>query len=165
MIKIIKRLLSILYAFFVKRKVLEYGENLHVNKYSKVSPKTKLGSNVNFNGIKIYGCGEVVIGNNFHSGNQCLIISEIHNYDNGSAVPYDSSYIEKPILIEDNVWIGDRVIILGGSIIREGSIIQAGSVVVGEIPYCAIAGGHPAKVFKYRDKDHYESLNNKGQTH
>ena len=66
-------------------------------------------------------------------------------------------------MIGDNVWIGDRVIILGGAVIGEGAIIQAGSVVIGEIPPMAIAGGHPAKVFKYRDMGHYIKLKNEGK--
>jgi len=64
----------------------------------------------------------------------------------------------KPVIIEDNVWIGSRVIILPGSIIGEGAIIQAGSVVASKIPPLAIAGGHPAQPFKYRDKNHYFKL-------
>ena len=42
--------------------------------------------------------------------------------------------------------------------IGEGAIIQGGAVVHGEIPPLAIAGGNPAKVFKYRNKEHYEQL-------
>ena len=53
---------------------------------------------------------------------------------------------------------GSRVIILGGVTIGEGAIIQVGSVVVSDIPDYAIAGCHPAKVFKYRDKEHYYKL-------
>ena len=61
------------------------------------------------------------------------------------------------------MWIGTNVIILGGVIIEEGAVIQAGSVVVNDIPACAIAGGHPAKVFKYRDKEHYLKLKQEGR--
>lgn len=86
------------------------------------------------------------------------MISEIHNYDCGEAIPYDNTYIQKEIIIDDFVWLGDRVIVLGGSHIGEGAIIQAGSVVVGDIPPMAIAGGHPAKPFKYRDIEHFEKL-------
>ena len=60
--------------------------------------------------------------------------------------------------IGDNVWLGTRVIILPGVKIGEVAIIQAGSVVVNSIPCCAIAGGHPAKAFNYRDKEHYYKL-------
>ena len=41
----------------------------------------------------------------------------------------------------------------------------SGSVVVNNIPKYGIAGGHPAKVFKYRDKEHYEKLKNQGKFH
>ena len=71
----------------------------------------------------------------------------------------------KNIFVEDNVWLGNRVIILGGVTIEEGAIIQAGSVVVSDIPKCAIAGGNPAKVFKYRDIEHYEALKANKQFH
>lgn len=156
--KIIKSIIKRIYKYKVSKVVAEFGEGLKVNKKSTVTPKTKLGDNVNFNGMTISGSGRVVIGNNFHSGEDCLIISQIHNYDNGGAIPYDSSYITKDIKIKDNVWIGVRVIVLGGVTIGEGAIIQAGSVVISDIPDYAIAGGHPAKVFKYRDIDHYNKL-------
>ena len=52
---------------------------------------------------------------------------------------------------------------LAGVTIGEGAIIQAGSVVVSNIPDYAIAGGHPAKVFKYRDIEHYTKLKSEGK--
>ena len=139
---------------------------MRVNGYSYVNRNTFLGKNVNFNGMKIKGNGKVVIGNNFHSGQECLMITSYHKYDGGDAIPYDSKEdIDKDIIIEDNVWLGDRVIILGGVKIGEGAIIQAGSVVIKDIPKYAIAGGHPAKVFKYRDIEHYEKLKEEGKFH
>lgn len=42
--------------------------------------------------------------------------------------------------------------------IGEGAVIQAGSVVCKDVPALAIAGGHPAIPFKYRDKEHYDRL-------
>jgi len=107
----------------------------------------------------------VRIGNNFHSGPGCLIIAQNHNYDHGAAIPYDDTYIVKPVRIEDNVWIGSRVIILGDVTIGEGAIIQAGSVVTSDIAACGIAGGHPAKVFKWRDKEHYYKLKEERKFH
>ncbi|MGL6051576.1 MAG: DapH/DapD/GlmU-related protein, partial [Aeromonas salmonicida] len=86
-----------------------------------------------------------------------------HNYDEGVALPYDNTYVSKDVIIEDQVWLGRGVTILSGVKIGEGAIIQAGSVVVSDIPKCAIAGGHPAKVFKYRDLEHYERLKEEGQ--
>ena len=142
-----------------------YGNNFKVNGKSYVTPNTTLGNNVNFNGMKIQGKGNVTIGDNFHSGIECMIITSIHNYDKGNAIPYDDTIISKDVVIEDNVWLGNRVTVLPGVRIGEGAIIQAGSVVVKDIEKYAIAGGHPAKVFKYRDIDHYEKLKKEKKFH
>ena len=133
-----------------QRVAKSYGTDFKVNGESYVTSNTSLGNNVNFNGMKIQGNGKVIIGNNFHSGIECMIITSIHNYDGGNAIPYDDTIISKDVIIEDNVWLGNRVIILPGVKLGEGSIIQAGSVVVKDIPKYAIAGGYPAKVFKNR---------------
>ena len=149
----------------VKKVAKSVGDDLRVNGYSYVTPKTELKDNVNFNGMKIQGQGKVSIGNNFHSGIDCMIITDIHNYDEGEAIPYDNTIISKDISIKDNVWLGNKVIVLPGVTIEEGAIIQAGSVVVNNIPKYAIAGGHPAKVFKYRDIEHYEKLKKEKKFH
>lgn len=141
------------------------GDGLKVNGPSGVTKKTFLGNNVNFNGMKIGGGGKVTIGDNFHSGPECLMISQNHNFNSGTAIPYDSTYLYKDIVVKDNVWLGSRVIVLGGVTIGEGAIIQAGSCVVNDIPDFAIAGGHPAKVFSYRDIEHYKKLKAAGKFH
>lgn len=156
--KFVKTLLKYYYTNEVKSECKEFGKNLTVNRKSRVSKNLTLGNNVNFNRMFIKQGGRVVIGNNFHSGLDCLMIPRFHNYDHGVAIPYDNTFIYKDIHIKDNVWIGDRVVILGGVTIGEGVIIQAGSCVVKDLPDYAIAGGHPAKVFKYRDIEHYKNL-------
>ena len=165
-----KKLIIKLLKFFYKRKVLKnvasYQEPLKVNGYSFVNKNTYLGKNVNFNGMKIKGNAKVTIGDNFHSGQDCIMITSYHKYDGGDAIPYDTKEnIDKDIIIEDNVWLGDRVIILGGVKIGEGAIVQAGAVVVKDVPKYAIVGGNPAKVFKYRDIEHYEKLKKEGKFH
>ena len=170
--KIVKNIRKMIYLYkrffhtsIAKYRCATYIEPLKVNGKTKLTKNTFLGKNTNFNGMVIKGGGKVCIGDNFHSGEECLMIIQIHNYDFGQAIPYDDSYITQDIVIKDNVWVGDRVIILGGVIIEEGAIIQAGSVVVSDIPKCAIDGGHPAKVFKYRDIEHYDKLKKKGMFH
>jgi chloramphenicol O-acetyltransferase type B len=162
---LIRKITRLYYTWKVRIRCKEVGARLKVNGKSSVGKNTILGDNVNFNGMAISGTGKVVIGNNFHSGVECMMITRMHNYDHGQAIPYDNTYIIKDIVIEDNVWIGSRVIILGGVKIGEGAIIQAGSVVVKDIPKYAIAGGHPARVFKYRDIEHYERLKKEGKFH
>ena len=156
--KFLKRLSRFFLTMLAKRQIGSYENDLRVNKYSRFTRSTHVGHNVNFNGMDISGRGKVTIGSNFHSGTECMIITSFHNYDHGTAIPYDNTYIDKDVIIEDNVWLGSRVIILGGVTIGEGAIIQAGSVVVKDVPKCAIAGGAPANVFKYRDIEHYELL-------
>ena len=120
---------------------------MRVNGPTYISKHTILGKNVSFNGMQIRGKGQVEIGDNFHSGSGCKILTQVHNYE-GEALPYDNKVILKNTIIGHNVRFGDYVTILGGVIIGNGAIIQAGSVVVSNMPDYAIAGGHPAKVFK-----------------
>jgi acetyltransferase-like isoleucine patch superfamily enzyme len=164
MINIIRSFLAFFFTLKIKKRCKSYIDPLKVNGYSTCTNKTILGKNVNFNGMRIGGCGSVVIGDNFHSGVECLIITQNHNYE-GNTIPYDNTYICKDVFIEDNVWLGSRVIILGGVTIGEGAIIQAGSVVVKNIPKYAIAGGHPIKVFSQRNIEHYKKLKSQGKFH
>ena len=165
--RFIQNIIDTIRRSYWKRKVLKTakvcGENLTVNGKTVVNKNTYLGNNVNFNGLIVMGGGKITIGNHFHSGVECLIIAQNHNYDKGEAIPFDDTYIYKDIEIGDYVWIGSRVMILPGTKIGKGAIIQGGSVVHGEIPDYAIAGGNPAKVFKYRDIEHFKKLENEGK--
>ena len=145
--------------------VSKLGKGVKINSPCKFTKFTYIDDYCNFNGIKIYGKGTVRFGRYFHSGDGCKIITNFHNYDSGYAIPYDDTYIQKNVTIEDFVWIGTDVLILGGVTIGEGCIIQAGSVVVKDIPPLAIAGGNPAEVFKYRDKEHFKILKAEGKFH
>ena len=144
-------------------KVRSHQGQLHIKRGSGtvLTSNTILGRNPNFNGMQITGHGIVRFGDNFHSGEGCMIITSFHNYE-GKRIPYDDTVITKDVTIGDNVWFGNRVIVLGGVTIGEGAILQAGAVVVNDIPPCGIAGGSPAKVFKNRDKEHYEKCKAEG---
>lgn len=65
--------------------------------------KVILGDNGNFNGMQILGGGSVTIGSNFHSGTECMMIAQNHNYE-GTCIPYDATYVLNHIVIGDNVW-------------------------------------------------------------
>ena len=104
------------------------------------------------------------IGRYFHSGGGGMIITSNHNYE-GDAIPYDGTDLVKDVTIEDFVWLGNRVMILPGVTIGEGAIVQAGAVVVKDVPSCAIVGGNPAQVFKYRDREHFERLKKEMKFH
>lgn len=147
----------------VKKQCAKYSGYIYVGGPTSLTKNTFLGKNTSFNGLVVSGGGNVTIGDYFHSGPDCLFICQNHNFNDGKFIPYDDTYIYKDIEIGDCVWLGSRVIVLGGVKIGEGAIIQAGSCVVKDIPAYAIAGGHPAKVFAYRDIDHYEKLKSEGK--
>lgn len=161
----IKKLRRKIFRMIAMRDGLNAGPELKINGLSRFTKNCNVGKNGNFNGIQVQGKGNVSIGDNFHSGPGCLLITSFHNYDSGNAIPYGDTYIHKDIFIENNVWLGSRVIILGGVTIGEGAIIQAGAVVVKSIAKYSIAGGNPAAAFKLRDIAHYEHLKSEGKFH
>lgn len=126
-----------------------------------VNKNTVIGDYVTYNGVQIAGDGIVKIGNYCHFGEDILIITRNHNYES-SLIPFDGTFVYKDIEISDFCWIGSRTVILPGTKIGEGVIIQAGAVVHGVIPSYSIVGGNPAKVFKYRDIEHFKKLKSKG---
>lgn len=136
------------------------GVNIYIGGRSSVNSNTTIGEEFSSNGFTIKGTGRVHIGDFVHTGCELLILTSNHNYKNASKLPYDDLIEDKNVNIGRAVWIGDRVIILGGVNIGEGAILQAGSVIVCDVPRLGIAGGNPAKVFKYRDEMHFESLSN-----
>lgn len=158
-------IIRIVRQFIVLRQVGSHHGEIYVGGKTRLSKQTHLGRNINFNGMTINGIGKVVIGDNFHSGTDCLIITSNHNYNHGKSIPYDDTHIVKEVIIGDNVWFGDRVMILGNVNIGEGAIVQAGAVVSSNLPVGSISGGNPAKVFKYRDMEHYNLLKSKKQFH
>lgn len=139
-----------------------HGPKPIVNRRCKFKAEMFLGKNVNFNGAKVLGGGKVIIGDNFHSGYGLTLLTANHNF-NGEAIPYDKDIIKKDVVIGDNVWFGINVLVLPGAKVGEGVIVQAGSVVSGNVPDLAIVGGNPAKVIKYRDKNHYYRLKSDGK--
>lgn len=154
---LIRKFFSLFFGFIVVLKIAKYKTMPKVNGLTILSKRTCLGANVNFNGFRVYGNGDVRIGDNFHSGKGCYIITQVHNYK-GTKIPYDDTYLYKSVVIEDNVWFGMNVAVLSSCVIGEGAIIQAESVVVSDIPKFSIAGGNPCRVFAMRDKEHYAEL-------
>jgi acetyltransferase-like isoleucine patch superfamily enzyme len=111
----------------------------------------------------IYARGGLTIGNNVKMGPQVFIWTSNHNYYSPKSLPYDTKGQNKPVKIEDNVWIASRAIIIPGITIGEGAVVGMGAVVTKDVPPCAVVGGNPAKILKYRDIDVYKKLKNKNK--
>lgn len=163
MTRIVKSIVSWIFTCYAKFTANNWKADIKANGFTKLTSKTTLGRNVNFNGMRVFGIGKCYIGDNFHSGFGCNIMTSYHNYE-GDKIPYDKTLIVKgDTVIKDNVWFGINVTVMGGVTIGEGAIIQAGSVVINNIPDYAIAGGHPAKVFSNRNIEHYHELKKEGK--
>lgn len=92
----------------------------------------------------------VKIGNDVMMGEDVIIITNTHKFDDCSIPMRIQGSETLPVIIEDNVWIGSRAIILPGVKIGKGSIIGAGAVVTKDIPEYSIVGGVPAKLIRSR---------------
>ena len=152
------------YTWHAKRHIASFGENLRVNRFSQLGPNVTVCDHCNFNGLSVRGNGKCFFGRYFHSGHNCIIETQSHNYE-GDAIPYDNSYRIYEIRIGDFVWFGDNVMVCGNVTIGEGAVIAAGSVVVKDVPSYAIVGGNPAQLIKYRDIEHFEKLKKEGKFH
>lgn len=161
--KRVKKILTFINTKLSLRNVGGCGKGVRCNSFCRFTGNTQIGNNCHFNGMYITGKGHVSIGSNFHSGEKIRVLTSFHNYDHGNALPYDNSTYDRDVIIEENVWVGESVMILGGVTIGEGAVIQAGSVVCKDIPPLAIAGGHPAVPFKFREKEHYYKLKKAGK--
>lgn len=162
--RIHRQLARIVYSAIVRVRCNQAGQPLRVNFYTRVNRLTILGNNFNSNGLRVIGDASLHIGDNFHCGQGCIIITENHNI-HGNAIPYDDTYVSKPVKISDNVWLGVNVIVLPGVTIGEGSVIQAGAVVVRDVSPLSICGGNPAVPFSSRDSDHYELMKQLNRFH
>lgn len=94
----------------------------------------------------------LLIGENFLSGANCLIIDHSHGMtckDDLCISPNDRVlYSPGKIIIGNNVHIGENVIILPNVKIGDNVIVGAGSVVTKDIPSNCVAVGNPACVVK-----------------
>lgn len=96
-----------------------------------------------------------------HFGNYVLCAQRVafigrneHSYDYPGIPVWESPRgVDKPTVIENDVWIGYGAIILGGVRIGTGSVVAAGSVVTKDIPPFSIVVGNPAHVIKKRFSD------------
>lgn len=110
-----------------------------------------LGKNVQFG----YGClldAPATIGNNvLFAGNVTLLGKNAHTFNTPCKTIWSGERGETPpVVVENDVWIGFGSIVMSGVTIGAGAVVAAGSVVTKDVPPCAIVGGNPAKIIKYR---------------
>ena len=105
-----------------------------------------------------HALGGIKIGDNTYISRNLLIYSENHNMNSSSFIPYDNSYIYKPVTIGNSVWIGMNVTITPGVTIGDGAIIGMGTTVSEDVPAGAIVVGAKQRIVKYRDMNIFWDL-------
>jgi acetyltransferase-like isoleucine patch superfamily enzyme len=110
-----------------------------------------IGESVSFGGdVLLYGSAPIILGNGTMIGCRCIIHTATHDYNDH---PMRKKRIDMSVIIGNHVWVGAGAIILPGVKIEDYAVIGAGSVVNSHVPKCAIVGGNPARIIKYRDLD------------
>lgn len=148
-----------------KSRYLNYGNNLHVGRGSRLWALEKLSI-----GSHVYIGKYVNIEANCDIGDFCLIGNHVaiigrhdHNFKAiGFPMRYapwigskrfPSPYVDEKAVVETDVWLGFGVTVLTGTTIGRGSVVAAGSVVTTDIPPYSIAAGVPARVVGQRFED------------
>jgi acetyltransferase-like isoleucine patch superfamily enzyme len=133
-------------------------------KFGKSGWGTSMDRYITINDAKNIQIGECCVLNSFihiwagpaglKIGNRVLIASHTaittltHSTDKANI--RFNSVIDKPIVIEDDVWIGAHSVIMPGVTIGKGAVVGAGSVVTKSVSANTVVAGVPAKLLKYR---------------
>jgi|21_taG_2_1085346.scaffolds.fasta_scaffold00091_17 acetyltransferase-like isoleucine patch superfamily enzyme len=161
MVNKLRKLYYKVFQSFTLKKINRIGENCIIEFPIKITKpeNVDIGSNVYIGPDGwISSYGNVRLKSGVIIGPRIKIYTGNHNFESTKAIPYDEITFAKQVTICENVWIGGDVLILPGVIINEGAIVGAGAVITKDIPKCAIVGGNPAKILKYRDMETYEKL-------
>lgn len=145
---------------YLMTKLQHCGKEVYFHgKVTIISPvNVRMYDNVHIgNNAYLDGRGGITIGENTHISRNFVVHSSSHDYQ-GSRLPYDDVYQLKPVTIGRNVWIGTNVVVIPGVTIGDGAIVGAGAVVSKSVPPLAIVGNQPTRILKYRDREHYEQL-------
>jgi acetyltransferase-like isoleucine patch superfamily enzyme len=111
-----------------------------------------IGDNVGMSQTAIICHHKISIGNNVKiGGGVCIYDTDFHSLDPSQRNDPQQDFknkINKPVVIEDNVFIGAHSTILKGVTIANNSIIGACSVVTKNVPPNEIWAGNPARFIK-----------------
>lgn len=148
----------------LKGRLRSCGEKVFIHPSVQIADPqlVSIGNNCHFqNDCKLFGCGGgIEIGEGTIFSHEIQVFARNHYYDGDDLelLPYDDRFVCKKVVVGKYVWIGARCTIMAGVNIGDGAVIASGSVVTKDVPPCAVAGGNPAKVLKYRNIEKYNEL-------
>lgn len=129
----------------------------------------KIGENVRIcSSVRIYGTGELIIGDSTWIGHQCILISTskisigsyvdiaprvyigtgTHFIDKDDNKRTAGQYKNLDVSIEEGAWICASCTILPGITIGKKSVIGAGAIVSSDVPNKVVSCGIPSKIIK-----------------
>ncbi len=111
------------------------GENAHINQFCCVWASEN---------------SRILLGDNLLMGPGVKIFSSNHTTARRDIPMNVQPFVEKDIVIGNDVWLGANCVVVAGVTIGDGSVIAAGSVVTKDIPAGTIAAGIPAKPIRSR---------------
>lgn len=133
------------------RDLIRCGKGTYFGRRVRIGPgKVTIGHH-SFIGPETWIQSETKIGDYVMLAGRVAIVGGDHKI-NVPGVPMilAGRDINKPVVIEDDVWIGYGAVIMHGITIREGSVVAAGSVVTKNVEPYTVVGGVPAKKIKDR---------------
>jgi len=149
--RVLKKIIMLAYS--IKTRTNFFSADVYAASCPFVSSKNR----VSFTG------GPVYLGHNCHIGADVVFASDVlvasnvsfvggdHRVDQLGTPMFKSGRAKiEAIRISDDVWIGHGSIVMSGVEIGCGAVVAAGSVVTHDVPPCAIVGGVPAKLIRYR---------------
>ncbi len=123
----------------------------------------ELGDNIRIGQDSFFYCkGGLTIGSNTQISRFVTIYTANHDIA-GDAIPYDDTYVTKPVQIGKSVWIGMNVCITPGVTIGDGAIIGMGTVVSKDVPAGAIVVGAASRAVDERDMARFAQLDDAGR--
>lgn len=142
---------GIVHAMRIKNK----GRNTKLSGYSRYLGVNNLvlGDNVRIGyGCFFYCSGGIEIKSHTIISRNVTIYSSNHDIY-GDAIPYDSSLVNKPVVIGEGVWVGMGVKIVPGVTIGDGAVIGMGAVVSSSVAAGEIVVGARQRVISRRDME------------
>lgn len=93
---------------------------------------------------------KIIFGDDVLMGPACKLFSSNHDTGNMDIPMNIQPFVEKDIIIGNDVWLGANTVVVAGVKIGDGTVVAAGSVVTKDLPSYIIASGIPAKPIKSR---------------
>lgn len=121
---------------------LDIGDHVYIGKYCSIVVDGRIGD-------------DVLIANNVglvgrHDHDHRAIGVGIRRAPWIGDADYDGPGLDRPLIVESDVWIGFGSVILSGVTVGRGAIVAAGSVVIADVPPYAVVAGNPAGVISQR---------------